>query len=176
MCWDGPGDALYTSFTFSTHTHTHLTNTSWYSSQPPSLSPCTTIARDTCVPLHSPTLFLLFPSLPSTLSSLSPPLPLPCPRLLLSPPPLQLPVAIYESLIDIVDGKPRVVFSRVPYSLATEEAERVGVDHIAKETVATGTHTSAVTDHLSVHYGAIRMLHTRIQFVVDYLRAVQSGA
>ena len=130
-------------------------------------------------PLFSPPLFLLFPSLPSALSSLSSPLPLPSP--LPSPPPplsspLQLPVAIYESLIDIVDGKPRVVFSQVPYSLATEEAERVGVDHIAKETVATGTHTSAVTDHLSVHYGAIRMLHTRIQFVVDYLRAVQSGA
>ena len=77
--------------------------------------------------------------------------------------------------MDIVEGKLRVVFSQVPYNLATEEAERVGVDHIAKETVATGTHTSAVTDHLSVHYGAIRMLHTRIQFVVDYLRAVQAG-
>ena len=140
-----------------------------FPSTPPSLLP------SPLTPLPFPSLYFILPLLSPPLP-LSSPLPLPSPPLLLSPPPLKLPVAIYESLIDIVDGKPRVVFSQVPYSLATEEAERVGVDHIAKETVATGTHTSAVTDHLSVHYGAIRMLHTRIQFVVDYLRAVQSGA
>ena len=135
------------SFTFNTYTHTNA-------------------------PLHSP----IFISLSAHTNKCT----LPCIHSLLMeapppPPSPQLPVTLYESLMDIVDGKPRVVFSQVSYNLATEEAERVGVDHIAKETVATGTHTSAVTDHLSVHYGAIRMLHTRIQFVVDYLRAVQAG-
>ena len=84
-------------------------------------------------------------------------------------------MTIYESLIDIVAGQPKVGFSEVSYSLATEEAERVGVDHIAKETVTSGGQTSTVTDHLTAHYGAIKMLHTRILVVVDYLKAVEKG-
>jgi COP9 signalosome complex subunit 6 len=87
----------------------------------------------------------------------------------------ELPVTIYESLIDIVAGQPKVGFSQVSYTLATEEAERVGVDHIAKETVASGGQTSVVTDHLTAHYGAIKMLYTRVRLVVDYLKAVQKG-
>ena len=68
-----------------------------------------------------------------------------------------------------------MVFSQVSYVLATEEAERVGVDHIAKETVSLGNSTSAVTEHLTAHHGAIKMLHTRIKFVLEYLKGIQAG-
>ena len=42
-----------------------------------------------------------------------------------------------------MDGQPRVLFSRVQYTLATEEAERIGVDHIARSSITGSTQTSA---------------------------------
>lgn len=48
----------------------------------------------------------------------------------------QLPVKIYESVIDIVQGEATMLFVNLLYTLATEEAERIGVDHV----VRTSTH------------------------------------
>lgn len=55
----------------------------------------------------------------------------------------QLPLHLYESLIEILDGQPHILYTHVNYSLATEEAERIGVDHIARSSVTGTTHTSA---------------------------------
>jgi COP9 signalosome complex subunit 6 len=55
----------------------------------------------------------------------------------------QLPLSIYESLIEIVEGRATVLFTPVSYTLATEEAERIGVDHVARSSVAGTTLTSA---------------------------------
>ncbi|XP_072447688.1 COP9 signalosome complex subunit 6 isoform X4 [Chiloscyllium punctatum] len=49
-----------------------------------------------------------------------------------------LPVSVYESVIDIIAGEATVLFAELTYTLATEEAERIGVDHVARMT-ATGT-------------------------------------
>lgn len=43
---------------------------------------------------------------------------------------------IYESVIDIVQGEATMLFVNLSYTLATEEAERIGVDHV----VRTSTH------------------------------------
>lgn len=43
---------------------------------------------------------------------------------------------IYESVIDIVQGEATMLFVNLLYTLATEEAERIGVDHV----VRTSTH------------------------------------
>lgn len=43
---------------------------------------------------------------------------------------------IYESIIDIVQGEATMLFVNLSYTLATEEAERIGVDHV----VRTSTH------------------------------------
>lgn len=43
---------------------------------------------------------------------------------------------IYESVIDIVQGDAVMLFVNLLYTLATEEAERIGVDHV----VRTSTH------------------------------------
>lgn len=43
---------------------------------------------------------------------------------------------IYESVIDIVQGDATMLFVNLSYTLATEEAERIGVDHV----VRTSTH------------------------------------
>ena len=44
----------------------------------------------------------------------------------------QLPVSIYESVIDLVNGEATMLFVELSYTLATEEAERIGVDHVAR--------------------------------------------
>ena len=91
----------------------------------------------------------------------------------------------------MVEGKTKLVFSGLPYTLATEEAERIGVDHIARVSVTGSAETSAggfryfydknyffyvlVAEQLSGMYGAVKMLYTRVRLIVDYLRSVRSG-
>ena len=66
-----------------------------------------------------------------------------------------MPVNLYESLIEIMEGEPKILYTHVDYSLATEEAERIGVDHIAKSSVTGTSHTSAgeCTGHAGVFSG-----------------------
>lgn len=45
--------------------------------------------------------------------------------------------------MEIIEGRPQILYTRVSYSLATEEAERIGVDHIARSSVTGTCHTSA---------------------------------
>lgn len=39
---------------------------------------------------------------------------------------------MYESVIDLVNGQATLLFVPLTYTLATEEAERIGVDHVAR--------------------------------------------
>lgn len=39
---------------------------------------------------------------------------------------------MYESVIDLVAGEATMLFVPLTYTLATEEAERIGVDHVAR--------------------------------------------
>lgn len=55
----------------------------------------------------------------------------------------QLPVSVYESLIEVVEAQSKVLFASVQYTLATEDAERVGVDHIARASVTGASERSA---------------------------------
>lgn len=43
-----------------------------------------------------------------------------------------LPVVLYESIIDAVQGEATMLFVPLTYTLATEEAERIGVDHVVR--------------------------------------------
>lgn len=38
---------------------------------------------------------------------------------------------MYETVIDIVNGEAKMLFIDLNYSIKTEEAERIGLDHIA---------------------------------------------
>lgn len=45
----------------------------------------------------------------------------------------QLPVCLYESVVELVGGgKTALLLAPLKYTLAAEEAERVGVDHVAR--------------------------------------------
>lgn len=88
----------------------------------------------------------------------------------------QLPVSIFESIIDILHGETAMLFVQLPYVLATEEAERIGVDHVARiMSSSDAVESSLVADHLAVQHSAIKMLHSRVRLILDYVRAVEKG-
>jgi len=87
----------------------------------------------------------------------------------------KLPLDIYESVIDVVRGETHMQLVPVAWSLATEEAERIGVDHVARITVAHTGSQSAATKQLLANHGAVKMLHERLQLIVEYLKSVESG-
>uniref|UniRef100_A0A8C4Q1S4 COP9 signalosome complex subunit 6 n=1 Tax=Eptatretus burgeri TaxID=7764 RepID=A0A8C4Q1S4_EPTBU len=86
-----------------------------------------------------------------------------------------LPVSVYESVIDLVNGQATMLFVELPYTLATEEAERIGVDHVARMSTTDASDGSTVAEHLHAQHSAIKMLHSRVKLVLDYINAVQAG-
>lgn len=89
----------------------------------------------------------------------------------------QLPIQIFESVIDIVAGEATMLFVPLVYTLATEEAERIGVDHVARHAMAQSNDAgnSFVAEHLVAQHVAIKMLHSRIKLVLEYVKDVQAG-
>lgn len=57
-----------------------------------------------------------------------------------------------------------------------QEAERIGVDHVARasslESSSTNGEDSAVTQHLTAQYSAIKMLANRIKIITAYLQGI----
>lgn len=87
----------------------------------------------------------------------------------------ELSVSMYESVIDFVNGEPTMLFVPLTYTLATEEAERIGVDHVARMCSNDQGESSLVAEHLTAQHSAIKMLHSRVKLVLRYVQAVQSG-
>ena len=73
----------------------------------------------------------------------------------------------------MINGDVTMLFIELEYTLATEEAERIGVDHIAKHSSNNTQVQSVVADHLSVQYSAISLLHNRIRVIYEYVKAVK---
>ncbi|KAJ1523713.1 hypothetical protein ONE63_001547 [Megalurothrips usitatus] len=86
-----------------------------------------------------------------------------------------LPVTLFESVIDLVAGEATMLFVQISYTLATEEAERIGVDHVARMSSNETGESSLVAEHLSAQHSAIKMLHSRVRIVLQYVKAVESG-
>uniref|UniRef100_A0A8C5MZK5 COP9 signalosome complex subunit 6 n=1 Tax=Leptobrachium leishanense TaxID=445787 RepID=A0A8C5MZK5_9ANUR len=86
-----------------------------------------------------------------------------------------LPVSVYESVIDIVNGEATMLLAELPYTLATEEAERIGVDHVARMTATGSGENSTVAEHLIAQHSAIKMLHSRVRLILEYVRAAEGG-
>lgn len=107
----------------------------------------------------------------------------------------QLPIQLFESVIDIVAGEATMLFVPLTYTLATEEAERIGVDHVARHAMAQSNDAGnsfgkyfltfpltdfsfqifPVAEHLVAQHVAIKMLHSRIKLVLEYVKDVQAG-
>lgn len=89
--------------------------------------------------------------------------------------PADLPISLFESVIDIVKGETRMLFVKLGYTLATEEAERIGLDHVARISTAGSDSQSRVSEHLLVQHSAIKMLASRVALIRDYVKAVEAG-
>lgn len=60
---------------------------------------------------------------------------------------------IYESVIDIVLGEATMLFVNLPYTLATEEAERIGVDHVVRtSTHENGGKSAGKCEHVFIRF------------------------
>lgn len=81
---------------------------------------------------------------------------------------------MYESIIDIVQGEATMLFVPLIYTLATEEAERIGVDHVARMSSSEAGENSVVAEHLLAQHSAIKMLHSRVKLVLSYMKAVEN--
>lgn len=100
--------------------------------------------------------------------------------LLLSPQNRQsrLPISMYESVVDLIDGEATLLFSAVAFSLETEEAERIGLDHMARLSATTSSSdvgASVASDHLRVQFNAVKMLRDRVRIIRDYVMDAKSG-
>ncbi|KAK4052114.1 hypothetical protein OIV83_002408 [Microbotryomycetes sp. JL201] len=86
-----------------------------------------------------------------------------------------VPVTVYESLIEVIDNEPQVVFVKTDYEIETGEAERVAVDHVAKASGGDQGGQSSIIANLTTQRNAIQMLADRVQVIVQYLQAIQAG-
>ncbi|XP_033760420.1 COP9 signalosome complex subunit 6-like [Pecten maximus] len=86
-----------------------------------------------------------------------------------------LPVSIYESVIDLINNEATMLLVELQYTLATEEAERIGVDHVARVTAMDAGDSSNVAEHLVAQHSSIKMLHSRVKLILEYIKAVQAG-
>ncbi|KYR01770.1 Mov34/MPN/PAD-1 family protein [Tieghemostelium lacteum] len=83
-----------------------------------------------------------------------------------------LPIVIYESELHIINDVPTTLFVKSPYKIQTGEAERIGVNHIAKVTPG-GSEGSGLSTHLYSMHNAISMLNIRVNLLSQYLKAVK---
>ena len=85
----------------------------------------------------------------------------------------ELPIHVYETIVDLGT---KIDFIEIGYTLITEEAERIGIDHVARYSVTDGTSdTSIVSDQIAIQYNAIRLLYQRMLLILEYVRAVKHG-
>eukprot|EP01111_Echinosteliopsis_oligospora_P012919 TRINITY_DN4506_c0_g1_i1.p1 TRINITY_DN4506_c0_g1~~TRINITY_DN4506_c0_g1_i1.p1 ORF type:complete len:313 (-),score=102.33 TRINITY_DN4506_c0_g1_i1:64-1002(-) len=80
-----------------------------------------------------------------------------------------IPITIFESELHVVQDKPTFLFVKVPYRIQTGEAERIGVDHVARVTPG-GSGGSQLAAHLVGLHNAIKMLNTRVKTLHEFLQ------
>lgn len=86
-----------------------------------------------------------------------------------------LPISIYESELHVIQDKPTTFFVKVPYRIQTGEAERIGVDHVARMTPSGGAEGSQLTSHLMGLHNAVKMLNSRVKTLHTFLGAIEEG-
>ncbi|CAM6033028.1 unnamed protein product [Sphagnum compactum] len=87
-----------------------------------------------------------------------------------------LPIAIFESELHVIEGVPSLIFVNASYTIETVEAERISVDHVAHIKPSDGN--SAATQlaaHLTGMHSAIKMLNSRIRVLHHHLVSIQKG-
>ena len=68
--------------------------------------------------------------------------------------------------------KPKIAFLVICFVF---QAERIGLDHVARISGGNDEIQSRVSEHLMVQHSAIKMLASRVALIRDYVKAVESG-
>lgn len=87
-----------------------------------------------------------------------------------------IPVSLYETELHVVDGAPSFFFVRASYCIETSDAERIGVDHVAK-ILPSGKSSGSeqLTAHLMSMHSAIKMLNTRVKIIAKVMEDMATG-
>ncbi|KAJ9476515.1 putative 26S proteasome regulatory subunit RPN8 (putative) [Pseudozyma hubeiensis] len=88
----------------------------------------------------------------------------------------ELPIRVYESVVELVRGETTQFFVPAGYKIETGEAERIAVDHASKAGAESGgDHQSTMLAGMQAQHSAISKLNDRIRQVLAYLQAVKGG-
>lgn len=87
-----------------------------------------------------------------------------------------LPVDVYETELHVLEGVAQTIFVRANYSMETSDAERIGVDQVAK-ILASGkaTGTEQLTAHLTGLHSAIKMLCGKLAVVKEQMDGIAAA-
>ncbi|KAN0063052.1 hypothetical protein ACQY0O_004215 [Thecaphora frezii] len=85
----------------------------------------------------------------------------------------ELPINVYESVIEMMAGEAATLFVPTGYRIETGEAERIAVDHTSKAGAEAGGSESSMVASLTAQYNAIAKLHDRIRLVTSYVQKVK---
>lgn len=87
-------------------------------------------------------------------------------------------MAIYESVCatGLKGGPSSVVWHSVSWSLASEQAERIGIEHVAQISTVSANTISSTNKQIVGQLGAINMLQSRLELIYDYLRVSQNSS
>lgn len=85
-----------------------------------------------------------------------------------------LPMAIYEEAVSLVDGQPVSTFVRADAAIESDEAERITMIHCAK-VINNDEQGSTVTFHYSQLLKSVTSLVDRIKIIHRYLSDVKAG-
>eukprot|EP00210_Caulerpa_lentillifera_P005668 g5420.t1 len=87
-----------------------------------------------------------------------------------------LPVKLYETEVHVIDGVPSFIFVEAKYSIATAEAERIGVEQVAKSAMTSQDRdTGQFLAHLGGIYSAVKMLKDRLTVLYCLMDKMESG-
>jgi COP9 signalosome complex subunit 6 len=83
-------------------------------------------------------------------------------------------ITMYQAETHLAAGGPRTLLATVPHRFASADSERIAVDHVSRHAVPGGVDGSA-TQHLSTLRRSVHVLNSRVDVLLRFLAATQSG-
>ena len=78
--------------------------------------------------------------------------------------------------VHLIDGRPETRFVKVEFSIASSDAERIGVNSAAEVASGQAGENSALARHYAGLHGSLAMLKERLELLVQALQRMQDGA
>lgn len=83
----------------------------------------------------------------------------------------------YQMELRVVDDTHKMILAPVPHRYASEDSERIAVDHVMRHAIPGGEDgTSSTALHLWTLRRSIKMLKNRMELLVSFLEATANGA